>query len=67
MTNEEKSIFASVLAKFREQFPDKNINLVGEYGDELVTIDGEVKFNTTGYNLLYNLYRLCECLKNELI
>lgn len=60
MTQEEKSIFASVLAKFREQFPDKNINLVGEYGDELVTIDGEVKYNTTGYNLLYNLHRLCE-------
>ena len=67
MTQEEKSIFASVLAKFREQYPKKNINLVGEYGDELVTIDGEVKFSTTGYNLLYNLYRLCECLKNELI
>ena len=28
---------------------------------------GSVEFNTEGYNLLFNLRRLCNILKNELL
>lgn len=68
MDNTENRIFDSVIEKFREQYPNRNIEVVnGGYGDWLVRIDDEVKFNTSGYNLLYNLQRLCGCLADELI
>lgn len=31
-----------------------------------VFYNGELQFNIEGYNLLFNLYRLCETLKYEL-
>jgi len=68
MSNEEKSVFCTVIEKFRKQYPERRINIVGgDNGDEFLTIDDEIKFNTTGYNLLYNLIRLCNELKDELI
>ena len=39
----------------------------GSDGDEFVTINDEIQFNTKGYNLLYNLKRLCYVLQDELI
>ena len=35
--------------------------------DSIVYLNGEALFNTEGYNLLYNLTRLCNNLKDELI
>lgn len=68
MSIEEKNVFCNVIEKFMEQYPERSINLVGgRNGDEFLTVDGEIKFNTTGYNLLYNLQRLCNELKDELI
>ena len=68
MSIEEKKVFCTVIKKFREQYPERRINIVGGCnGDELLTINDEIKFNTTGYNLLYNLQRLCNELKDELI
>jgi hypothetical protein len=68
MSIEEKSVFYSVIGKLREQYPKKDINMVGgTNGDEFVTIQNEIKFNTNGFNLLYNLKRLCDCLEDELI
>ena len=68
MSIEEKSVFCAVIEKFRKQYPDRRINIVGgSNGDEFLTVDDEIKFNTTGYNLLYNLQRLCNELKDELI
>lgn len=68
MSIEEKRLFCTVIEKFREQYPKRRINIVGcDNGDEFLVVDDKIKFNTTGYNLLYNLQRLCNELKNELI
>lgn len=68
MSIEEKSVFCTVIEKLRKQYPERRISLVdGGNGYELVAVDDEIKFNTTGYNLLYNLMRLCNELKDELI
>ena len=68
MSIEEKSLFYSVIGKLREEYPKKDLNMIGgRDGDEFVTINDEIQFNTKGYNLLYNLKRLCDCLKSELM
>lgn len=68
MSIEEKSLFYSVIGKLREEYPKKDLNMIGGMdGDEFVTINDEIKFNTNGYNLLYNLKRLCDVLQDELI
>ena len=67
MNIEEKIVFFTVVEKFRKQYPERMINIVGDNGGEFLTVDNEFKFNTTGYNLLYNLQRLCNELKDELI
>jgi len=68
MSIEEKRLFCTVIEKFRKQYQKRRINIVGGCnGDEFLTVDDEIKFNTTGYNLLYNLMRLCNELKDELI
>lgn len=65
MTDNE--IIACVISRFQEQYPNQNIECVhSTYGD-IIRINGEDKFNLTGYNLLYNLYRLTKCLEGELI
>ena len=60
-------VFISVLEKFREQYPNRKIEYANTRYGIIVSIDGEEKFNITGYNLLYNLYRLTKCLEGELI
>jgi hypothetical protein len=68
MSIEERSVFCTVIEKFREQYPKRKINIVGGgNGNEFLTVDDEIKFNMTGYNLLYNLQRLCNELKDELL
>ena len=68
MSIEEKDVFCTVIEKFRKQYPKRRINIVGDgKGNEFLTVDDEIKFNTTGYNLLYNLKRLCDVLQDELI
>lgn len=68
MSIEEKSVFYSVIGILRNEYPKKDLNMIGgRDGDEFVTIQNEIKFNTNGFNLLYNLKRLCDCLEDELI
>ena len=68
MSIEERNVFCTVIEKFRKQYPERRINIVGGGNDyEFLTVDDEIKFNMTGYNLLYNLHRLCNELKDELI
>ena len=68
MSIEEKIVFCNVIDKLSEQYPDRKINIIrGGYGEEFLIINDEIKFNMTGYNLLYNLNRLCNELKDELI
>ena len=62
----EREIFQINLEFMANAYPDRNIELKHtSYGD-IVMIDGEQKFNTQGYSLLYNLLRLCKCLEEEL-
>lgn len=68
MSIEEKSVFYSVIGILRNEYPKKDLNMIGGMdGDEFVTINDEIQFNTKGYNLLYNLKRLCDVLQDELI
>ena len=63
----EREIFQINLEFMANAYPDRNIELKHtSYGD-IVMIDGEQKFNTQGYSLLYNLQRLCKCLEEELL
>ena len=65
MTDNE--IMACVISRFQEQYPNQNIECVHQpYGD-IIRINGEDKFNITGYNLPYNLYRLTQCFEEEFI
>ena len=57
-----REIFEINLEFFQSAYPKRNIQLV----DTLVYVDGECKFNIEGYNLLYNMQRLIECLEGEL-
>ena len=68
MIDSEKAIFNAVVEKFKEQYPHRNIkSYTAIFGEEYINIDGEDKFCTTGYNLLYNLQRLVKVLEDELI
>ncbi|MBQ2175780.1 MAG: hypothetical protein II453_12220 [Alphaproteobacteria bacterium] len=62
-----REIFQINVEFMQGKYPHRNISLVkSAYGD-LVQIDGEIKFNTEGYCLLYNLKRMCDALEDELI
>lgn len=67
MDTEERKVFDAVIEKFKEQYPHRHIEIISNVGDRIVKIDYRSKFNLTGYNLLYNLQRLCNCLDGELI
>lgn len=61
-----REIFEINVDFFQGKYPHRNISIVHSgYGD-LVQVDGEIKFNTEGYNLLYNLSRLTKALADEL-
>lgn len=60
---EGKELFKEVLDFFRAAYPHRDIALI----ENLVFVDGSVKFNIEGFNLLYNLKRLCNTLSDELI
>ena len=68
MSIEEKSVFYSVIGILRNEYPKKDLNMIGgSDGDEFVSVNNEIQFNTKGYNLLYNLKRLCDVLQDELL
>lgn len=56
----ENEMFMEVFTNFQSRF--KGLEIVGT----LVYYNGELQFNTEGFNLLYNLTKLCELLKDEL-
>lgn len=53
---------------FQCQYPHRAIKLIysERTSNEYVSIDGEVKFCISGFNLLRNVTLLCEALKDEL-
>lgn len=56
----DNEMFMEVFTNFQRRF--KGLEIVGT----LVYYNGELQFNTEGFNLLYNLTKLCELLKDEL-
>ena len=61
-----REIFQINIEFMQNKYPHRNISLVKSYYGDLVQIDGEIKFNTDGYSLLYNLKRQCDALEYEL-
>jgi len=59
--------FEDVVGTLAEQYPKRQIKIVKSFGDNIVYIDGEPKFNATGYNFLYNVMRLTKMLEDELL
>ena len=57
-----RQIFEMVIENLQSRYPHRNIELQ----DGILSIDGERKFNTEGYNLLHNLNSLCVELEGEL-
>ena len=58
----DSELFQEVLARMAETYPHRDIKMVGT----LVYIDGESRFSTNGYRLLYNIKRLVDAIENEL-
>ena len=58
----DKELFLKVLDRMAETYPHRDIKMVGT----LVYIDGESRFNTDGYRLLYNIKRLADAIEDEL-
>lgn len=59
----QKDLFKAVFEELKKEYPRRNLELI----DGMVYKDGKPVFNTTGYNLLYNLQRLTLELQCELI
>lgn len=57
----DKEIFEEVFEFMRSEY--KGLEMCGT----LVFYNGEAKFNTDGFCALYNITRLCEVLKKELL
>ena len=57
-----REIFQITIEFMQGAYPNRNIRFNGG----IVEIDGEPQFNIEGYNLLFNLKRLCMFLEDEL-
>ena len=58
----DKELFLKVLDCMAETYPHRDIKMLGT----LVYIDGESRFSTDGYRLLYNIKRLVDAIEDEL-
>ena len=58
----DKELFRKVLDRMAETYPHRDIKMIGT----LVYIDGESRFSTDGYRLLYNIKRLANAIEDEL-
>lgn len=65
-TDNDEELFTMVFENFQNKYKSKRLELEHRMYGDIVCVKGEDKFNIAGYNLLYNLQRLCECLKDEL-
>lgn len=59
----EKELFNQVFEHFQARYDHRNL----EISAKIVYDKGKAVFNTDGYNLLYNLKRLCKTLEDELL
>ena len=58
----DTELFQEVIDRMGETYPHRDIKMVGT----LVYIDGESRFSTDGYSLLYNIKRLADAIEDEL-
>ena len=58
----DSELFQKVLDRMAETYPHRDIKMLGT----LVYIDGEGRFSTDGYRLLYNIKRLADAIEDEL-
>ena len=58
----DKELFRKVLDRMAETYPHRDIKMIGT----LVYIDGESRFSTDGYRLLYNIKRFADAIEDEL-
>lgn len=58
---DDKALFDEVFGAFQSKYDGL------EKRGTLVWYNGRIAFNTDGYNLLYNLTRLCNLLNEELL
>lgn len=64
----DQDFLKAVVDKFAEKYPRRRIELREEDREHTcVYVDGQAKYCTTGYNLLYNISRLCKALEDELL
>lgn len=56
--------FLEIFHHFQERYPAQQLRIVE---GTCIEVKGELKFNYDGYNLLYNLQRLCAAIEEELI
>lgn len=59
----EKELFNSIFECFKEKYPAQEL----EMKDPYVYRKGICIFNSEGWALLYNLQRLCDAIKEELL
>lgn len=50
----DRELFNEVFDNFQARYPNSHIEMKGT----LIYLNGEVRFNTDGFNLAYNLHRL---------
>lgn len=59
----EVEMFKEVFNHFVERYPSSRLEMNGT----IVRVNGKDVFNMDGWNLLFNLKRLCEALNDELL
>lgn len=64
MTDTE--LFNEIVNRFAEQYPNAQIALKRYYDRNLVYAHGQAQFCIDGFNLLYNIQRLTNVLRDEL-
>ena len=64
----EQRLFQLVFEHLQNKFTHLNLEMVNPHGPNrtIVSMNGEIQFNTDGQDLFHNLKSLCSILDNEL-
>ena len=63
----EMNQLSNIVDTLSASYPHRHLQMKHEYGNTYLYADGEAKFCATGYNLLFNMKRLCDVLEDELL
>lgn len=67
MPHQLNPLFEQVVNDLANQYPNADLNVQWDFDRYIVYAYGQQQFCPDGFNLLYNLKRLTDVLKNELI